>query len=188
MEADKLGDVCPACGLPRKVFEPYRERVSLNRLRLLNLDLHPIVIHLSQALVIAIPLLTILTHFIPGLYPEVLNNVLTFSIVLFPFTLALAIMTGIVDGLTRFKTLKTPLLRVKIIFSFIILTLSVVLFILYKNEGNSILITILSVLCLGCGIQLGLWGKKLINVILPGTYPQKKGNKNAKAEPEPATA
>jgi rubredoxin len=32
MDADKLGDVCPACGLPRKVFEPYRERVSLNRL------------------------------------------------------------------------------------------------------------------------------------------------------------
>jgi hypothetical protein len=188
MEADKLGDVCPACGLPRKVFEPYRERVSLNRLRLLNLDLHPIVIHLSQALVIAIPLLTILTHFIPGLYPEVLKNVLTFSIVLFPFTLALAIMTGVVDGLTRFKTLKTPLLRVKIIFSLIILTLSVVLFFIYKNEGNNILITILSVLCLGCGIQLGLWGKKLINVILPGTYPQKKGIKNAKAETEPATA
>ena len=56
MEAGKLGDVCPACGLPRKVFEPYRERVSINRLRLLNLDLHPIVIHLSQAMVIAIPL------------------------------------------------------------------------------------------------------------------------------------
>lgn len=188
MEADKLGDVCPACGLPRKVFEPYRERVSLNRLRLLNLDLHPIVIHLSQALVIAIPLLTILSHFLPGLYPEVLKNVLIFSIALFPFTLAFAIITGVIDGLTRFKTLKTPLLRVKIIFSLIILTLSVVLFFVFKNGGNSILITILSVLCLGCGIQLGLWGKKLINVILPGTYPQKKGNKNAKTEPEPATA
>ncbi len=55
MEAGKLGDVCPACGLPRKVFEPYRERVSINRLRLLNLDMHPIAIHLSQAMVIAIP-------------------------------------------------------------------------------------------------------------------------------------
>ena len=188
MEADKLGDVCPACGLPRKVFEPYRERVSLNRLRLLNLDLHPIVIHLSQALVIAIPLLAILTHLVPSLYPEVLNNVLLFSIVLFPFTLVLAIMTGVIDGLTRFKTLKTPLLRVKIIFSFIILTLSVVLFYAYKNDWNYLLIILLSILCLGCGIQLGLWGKKLINVILPGTYPQKKGNKNVKADPEPATA
>ena len=39
MEKDKLGDVCPACGLPHKVFEPYREKVSLNRLFVLNLDL-----------------------------------------------------------------------------------------------------------------------------------------------------
>jgi hypothetical protein len=188
MEADKLGDVCPACGLPRKVFEPYRERVSLNRLRLLNLDLHPIIIHLSQAFVIAIPLLSFITHFMPGLYPEMLSNVLTFSVVLFPFTLVLAIITGVVDGLTRFKTLKTPLLRVKILFSFIILTLSIALFFNYNNQGNNIFTTILSVLCLGCGVQLGLWGKKLINVILPGTYPQKKGNKGTKAEPEAATA
>ena len=182
MEADKLGDVCPACGLPRKVFEPYRERVSLNRLKLLNLDLHPIAIHLSQALVITIPVLAILTHFFTGLYPEVLINVLVFAIVLFPFTLALAIMTGVVDGLTRFKTLKTPLLRVKIIFSFIILTLSILLYIVSGDEKNYFITLVLSVLSLGAGVQLGLWGKKLINVILPGTYPQKRGSKEAKPE------
>lgn len=188
MEADKLGDVCPACGLPRKVFEPYRERVSLNRLRLLNLDLHPIAIHLSQSLVIAIPLLVLITHFMPDFYFGVLSNVLTFSIVLFPFTLVLAICTGIIDGLTRFKTLKTPLLRVKIIFSIIILTLSILIYFAAPKENLHALTIVLSILSLGAGIQLGLWGKKLINVILPGTYPQKKGTKGGKAEPEPATA
>ena len=182
MEAGKLGDVCPACGLPRKVFEPYRERVSLNRLKLLNLDLHPIVIHLSQALVIAIPLLAFLTHFFPALQPEVLKHVLIFAVFMFPFTLGLAIITGVIDGLTRFKTLKTPLLRVKIIFSLIILTLSILLFSFSKNESNYIITLILSIFCLGAGVQLGLWGKKLINVILPGTYPQKKGSKEAKTE------
>jgi hypothetical protein len=182
MEADKLGDVCPACGLPRKVFEPYRERVSLNRLKLLNLDLHPIAIHLSQSLVIAIPLLIILTHFFNGLYPELLKNVLTFSVSLFPFTLGLAITTGVIDGLTRFKTLKTPLLRVKIIFSIIILTLSIILSFITANEKLYAITLVLSLLSLGAGVQLGLWGKKLINVILPGTYPQKKGNKETKAE------
>lgn len=187
IEADKLGDVCPACGLPRKVFEPYRERVSLNRLRLLNFDLHPIAIHLSQAMVIAIPILAILTHFLNGLYPEVLKNVLIFSLAVFPFTLALAIMTGIVDGLTRFKTLKTPLLRVKIIFSLIILTLSTIMFFVSRDESNYLITLILSFLCLGAGIQLGLWGKKLINVILPGTFPQKKASKEAKPEGEQAT-
>jgi hypothetical protein len=184
MEADKLGDVCPACGLPRKVFEPYRERVSRNRLMLLNLDLHPIVIHLSQALVIAIPILTILTNLFSQFQPELLKNVLVFSVFVFPFTLVFAIITGIIDGLTRFKTLATPLLRVKIIFSLIILSLSTALFFIAPKEGFTTLTIILSILCLGAGVQLGLWGKKLINVILPGTYPQKKGTKSALPEAE----
>jgi hypothetical protein len=182
MDADKLGDVCPACGLPRKVFEPYREKVSRNRLLLLNLDLHPIVIHLSQALVIAIPLLAILTNFFSHFQPEILKSVLTFSVFVFPFTLILAIITGVIDGLTRFKTLRTPLLRVKIIFSLIILFLSVALFFVAPHEDKYVITIILSILCLGAGVQLGLWGKKLINVILPGTYPQKKGNKEGKSK------
>lgn len=186
MEADKLGDVCPACGLPRKVFEPYRERVSRNRLILLNLDLHPIVIHLSQAIVIAIPMLAIITHIFPGFQTEMLKNVLTFSIFVFPFTLVLAIITGISDGLTRFKTLATPLLRVKIIFSIIILILSVILFFVAPYEKYYWLTIVLSILSLAAGVQLGLWGKKLINVILPGTYPQKKGSKNSQPKEEVA--
>jgi hypothetical protein len=184
MEADKLGDVCPACGLPRKVFEPYREKVSRNRLLLLNLDLHPIVIHLSQALVIAIPLLTIFANLFNTFHPEILKSVLVFSVFVFPFTLVMAIITGVIDGLTRFKTLATPLLRVKIIFSFIILTLSIVLFFIAPNENYNVLTIIISMLCLAAGVQLGLWGKKLINVILPGTYPQKKGAKITQSKEE----
>jgi rubredoxin len=184
MEADMLGDVCPACGLPRKVFEPYRERVSLNRLKLLNLDLHPIVIHLSQALVIAIPLLTLLLNLFPEFNPEIVKSVLIFSVFVFPFTLVMAIITGIIDGLTRFKTLATPLLRVKIIFSIIILSLSLGIFFIAPDENFYIWTIFLSILSLVAGIRLGLWGKKLINVILPGTYPQKKGNKNTKPEVE----
>jgi rubredoxin len=186
MEADKLGDVCPACGLPRKVFEPYRERVSRNRLMLLDFDLHPIVIHLSQALVIAIPVLAIMLNLFPQFNPEIVKSVLIFSVFIFPFTLVMAIITGIIDGLTRFKTLATPLLRVKIIFSFIILGLSVALFLIAPNENFYIWTIILSVLSLATGIRLGLWGKKLINVILPGTYPQKKGTKSAAPEAEKA--
>ena len=186
IEADKLGDVCPACGLPRKVFEPYRERVSRNRLVLLNFDLHPIVIHLSQALVIAIPLLAIVTNLFKQFQPEMLKNVLAFSVFVFPFTIIMAIITGVIDGLTRFKTLATPILRVKIIFSLIILMLSVALFFIAPRENLYILTIVLSILSLGAGFQLGLWGKKLINVILPGSYPQKKGSKEAQPKPQDA--
>ena len=89
----------------------------------------------------------------------------------------IAIITGVIDGLTRFKTLATPILRVKIIFSLIILTLSIGLFFVSKHENLYAITITLSILSFGAGIQLGLWGKKLINVILPGTYPQKKGTK-----------
>lgn len=182
IEADKLGDVCPACGMPRKVFEPYRERVSRKRLMLLNFDLHPIAIHLSQALVMAIPVLAILTTCFKQFQPEIVKDVLIFSVFIFPFTLVLAIITGIIDGLTRFKTLATPILRVKIIFSLIILTLSVALFFTTLHGNLHVLTIILSILSLGAGFQLGLWGKKLINVILPGSYPQKKGTKTLAPE------
>jgi len=181
MEAGKLGDVCPACGLPRKVFEPYREKVSSNRLLILNFDLHPIVIHLSQALVITIPVLAMLKNFFSGFQPDMVQHVLVFSVFLFPFTLVFAIITGIIDGLTRFKTLQTPLLRVKIIFSIIILALSIGMFIIGPRENYYWITIILSILSLAAGVQLGLWGKKLINVILPGTYPQKKGVKDKKS-------
>ena len=184
IEADKLGDVCPACGMPRKVFEPYRERVSRNRLILLNFDFHPIAIHLSQALVIAIPILVIVTNLLKHFQVEILKDVLIFSVIIFPFTLVLAIITGIIDGLTRFKTLATPILRVKIIFSLIILSLSVALFFIAPQGNLNVLTLILSVLSLGAGFQLGLWGKKLINVILPGSYPLKKGSKVSKPEEE----
>jgi len=184
IEADKLGDVCPACGMPRKVFEPYRERVSRNRLILLNFDLHPIAIHLSQALVIAIPILVIVTNFFKQFQPEILKNVLLFSAFIFPFTLVLAIITGVIDGLTRFKTLATPILRVKIIFSLIILSLSIALFFIVPSDKLYVLTIILSIFSLGAGFQLGLWGKKLINVILPGSYPQKKGSKAVQPEGE----
>ena len=186
IEADKLGDVCPACGMPRKVFEPYRERVSRNRLVLLNFDLHPIAIHLSQALVIAIPLMTVITNLFKQFQPEILKNVLIFSVFVFPFTLILAIITGVIDGLTRFKTLATPILRVKIIFSLIILTISIALFFVAPVQNLYILTIALSILALGAGFQLGLWGKKLINVILPGSYPQKKGSKDSQPKPQDA--
>ncbi len=183
IEADKLGDVCPACGMPRKVFEPYREKVSLTRLKVLNLDLHPIAIHLSQALVVGIPLIIIMINLFAGFYPEVLKNVLLFSVFIFPFTLLIAIVTGLIDGLTRFKTINTPLLRIKIIFSLLILVLSITLLVISRS-GNSFVVTIiLSLLCLATGIRLGLWGKKLINVILPGSFPKRRGSR----KPQPVT-
>lgn len=172
MEADKLGDVCPACGMPRKVFEPYREKVSKNRLTILNLDLHPIAIHFSQAFVGAIPLLFLFTTLFPGFYAEELTIVNKVMIITLPLTMILALASGIIDGYTRFKTFKTPLLIKKLMLSALITLLSGAASLLVIINGltakNSITVIVLILCCLACAVTLGLLGKKLLNVILPG--------------------
>jgi len=186
MEADKLKDVCPACGMPRKAFEPYRERVALNRLFVLSLDLHPIAIHLSQTFVFLIPALLLFIRLFPEVQNELLTHVLVFSIYAFPLTLITAICTGVLDGLFRFKTLTPPILRLKILFSSIIIVLASALFFTAKSGNYGVMTILLSFGCLFCAVRLGLLGKHLIDVILPGSYPVKKPKITAKPDPKTA--
>jgi len=174
MEAGKLKDVCPACGMSSKVFEPYRERVALNRLFVLSLDLHPIAIHLSQTFVFLIPMLIIFTNLFPDFHKVLFTNVLKFSLYAFPLTLISAIITGMIDGLFRFKSLAPPMLRQKIIFSSGIIVLAVAMFFIAREGNNTLYALLLSLACLFFAVRLGLLGKKLLNVILPGSYPVKK--------------
>lgn len=174
MEKGKLKDVCPACGLSEKVFEPYRERVALNRLFVLSLDMHPIAIHLSQTFVFLIPAIIIFTHFFPHINRELFGNVLTFSMYAFPLTLIASIVTGVIDGLFRFKSLTPPLLRQKIIFSICIIVLAVTMFFVARTGKHELITLLLSLGCLFFAVRLGLMGKKLLNVILPGMYPVKR--------------
>jgi rubredoxin len=174
MEAGKLKDVCPACGLSSKVFEPYRERVALNRLFVLSLDLHPIAIHLSQTFVFLIPALLIFMQLFPHTKYELFAHVFQFSIYAFPLTLISAFSTGLLDGLFRFKSLAPPLLRLKIIFSSSLVVLASAMFFVGKDGNNVIMTTLLSFGCMYFAVRLGLLGKKLLNVILPGSYPVKK--------------
>ncbi len=174
MKESDLGDVCPACGLPRSVFEPYREKVSPKRLLILSLDIHPIAIHLSQTFVALIPLLIIFQMIFPDFYTTVVTSVINFSIFVLPLTLVLSFISGLLDGVTRFKTLRTPLLKSKIIFSSMVLVLG---FGMWGTvlSGQSIWVTlIVSILALACAVKLGLLGKHLIDVILPGTYVRRK--------------
>lgn len=172
MAADKLGAVCPACGLPRKVFEPYREKVSNNRLLVLNLDLHPIIIHGSQTFVGAIPLLFLFTALFPNFYLNELTIVNKALIITLPLAMILAFLTGMIDGYTRFKTYKTPMLIQKIVLSVIITILSGIASILVISNGltptNTTAIIFLTLGCLACAVKLGLMGKRLLNIILPG--------------------
>lgn len=183
MKASDLGDVCPACGLPRTVFEPYRERVSANRLLILSLDIHPIAIHLSQTFVALTPLLIFFHLIFPDFHETIVHSVINFSVFALPFSLILSFISGIIDGITRFKTLRTPLLRSKIIFSIAILTFAFFQLIVFTPGTYSWLTILLSLASLFCAVKLGLMGKHLLDVILPGTYVRRK-KKNTKYAPK----
>lgn len=175
-ELDKLG-VCPACGMPHNVFEPYRERVSPKRLFLLDLDIHPIVIHIPQTFVALIPALILFRIVFPNFIPEIITDVVTFAVYLFPVSLVLSFISGIVDGLTRFKTLDTQFLKWKMYYGTAILIVSIallVLFILYPEQKFGIINLLLGLFAFFFAVKLGMLGKKLSNVILPGTYQHRK--------------
>ena len=174
-ELDKIG-VCPACGMPHTVFEPYREKVSQKRLFILGLDIHPIVIHLSQTFVAMIPGLMIIHLLFPNLFPEILSSVIDFSIIVFPITLIAAFISGILDGLTRFKTLNTPLLKSKIYYGIAILVISIAMLLsfIFMPVKYTYIDLVLSLVALYCAVKLGMMGNKLLNVILPGTYQKRK--------------
>jgi len=175
MKASDLGDVCPACGLPRNLFEPYRERVSPKRLFILALDIHPIAIHLSQTFVALTPMLIIFHSIFPNFQAEIIHPVIKFSIFMLPLSLILSFISGIIDGITRFKTIRTPLLRSKIIYSSLILILAFTQWLTFTSNVYNLSTIVLSLAALLCAVKLGLMGKELINVILPGTYvPRKK--------------
>lgn len=174
-ELDKVG-VCPACGMPHTVFEPYRERVSAKRLLILGFDIHPIAIHLSQTFVAMIPGLMIIHLLFPRLFPEILSPVIDFSIIVFPLTLIVAFISGLVDGLTRFKTLDTPLLKSKMYYGIAIFVISIAMLLsfFFITPKYAFIDVILSLAAFFYAVKLGIMGKKLIDVILPGTYRLRK--------------
>ena len=175
MKASDLGDVCPACGLPRNVFEPYRERVSPKRLFLLGLDIHPITIHVSQTFVALAPALIFFHLLLPDFQEEIIHSVINFFIILLPLSLIGSFISGLIDGVTRFKTLRTPLLKSKIIFSSLILVFSFLQLILFTPSIYTWVTVLISLCTLACAVKLGLIGKRLLDVILPGTYvPRRK--------------
>ncbi len=175
MKESDLGDVCPACGLPRSVFEPYRERVSANRLFILALDIHPIAIHLSQTFVALTPVLILFHWLFPDFQLNIVQSVISFSVYMLPLSLIASTVSGILDGMTRFKTLKTPLLQSKIIYSIIILILSFGQWFTTTDTVFNWPTFVLSIVIFACAVKLGLMGKALLNVILPGKYvPRKK--------------
>ena len=172
MKESELTDVCPACGLPRKVFEQYKERMSPGRSRILQLDLHPIAVHFPQTLLVFTLLALIMNLIFPHFYSQVFLGTATFSAVLFPFTVFGAFLSGLIDGKLRFKSVTTPILVKKIIYSSIMFISSIFTpFIAWggiHDLSAKLWLLVCGSVALYCAIMLGHAGKRLMNIGMGG--------------------
>ena len=172
MKESELGDLCPACGLPRKVFEDYKERMSPGRSWLLQLDLHPIAVHFPQSALVFSLLAIILNLLEPNFYPEVLMGATIYAAVIFPFVVFAAFVSGLIDGKLRFKSVMTPILKKKIIYSSIMFFASVFTpFLAWKGIDDTktkLLLLLCITIALIASIMLGHAGKRLMNIGMGG--------------------
>lgn len=172
MPTDKIPDLCPACGVDKKVFEPYTPKMSEERYKVLSLHMHPIILHFPQAFVVtAMGLLVLLL--IPGMiFTKEILVVTQFNILFLPLTVLAGALSGMKDGQLRFKKITTPLLKFKILLSCVFLALSLVatavMFLMPFTFMTNIILLVLMVAASGVAVVLGRAGAPLMESFMPG--------------------
>ena len=172
MEERKLKDVCPACRVPSKAFEPYKDPLSHARSRLLNIHLHPIAVHFPQAFASIIPVLLATGWLLPVPFTNELIITALVLLYILPFTIVPAIITGLLDGKLRFKSLKPQVLVKKIILGtlFFLLSITEAAIVCSIGLSDSVIpwIIFIGILCIGCVVILGNLGSSVAESKLPG--------------------
>ncbi len=169
----QVKDVCPACGVPAKMFEPFTHPVSLKRRRILDLHAHPIVLHFPQAFALTLVPLSLFAFFVPVALKQVLSSTMQVLSFLLPFSVVATIATGLLDGKLRFRKVTTPLLKKKIILSMVFFIVSIALFVLALSGQLltfpvHIIYFLLTVVAALCCFLLGLIGGRLLDAKFPG--------------------
>ncbi len=125
MKDNDTFDTCPACGVPKTAFEPYRDPVKPPRRRLLNLHLHPIVVHFPQSFSVVVPALAIASAVFPDPWAGECYGAARMLMLLMPPAVLASMATGIFDGRVRFKKARrTFLVRKMIVSGTVVLTVS----------------------------------------------------------------
>ena len=125
MEESELKDLCPACGLPKTVFEPYTKKISPQRKFILDQHIHPIAIHFPQVLIMLIVFMPLLSLIVSDPWRAEFLIIAKWSIYVLPITVLGGFLTGLLDGKLRFKKLHTPLLISKMMVGLIFQLLSI---------------------------------------------------------------
>lgn len=172
MNADDLEDLCPACGVGRKFFEPYKERISPLRDLILTIDIHPIIVHFPQFIVAILPMLMGFALLFPSVMQTEVEIISAFMGLFLPLSVFGAAITGVFDGKIRFKKVRTPAGIKKIWWSIAMLVFSVATawfsYFDIKTVSGKVWVLILSLICLAIGIWLAQIGKKLMFAKMAG--------------------
>jgi len=115
MNESHLKDLCPACGLPKTVFEPYTKKIAARRKFVIDQHLHPIAVHFPQVFLLLALILPVLALIVNDPVRAEMLIIAKWSILVLPFTVLGGLVTGLVDGKIRFKKITTPLLVNKMI-------------------------------------------------------------------------
>ena len=170
MAEGDVEDLCPACGLPKTVFEPYKDKVSEQRRKWIDLHIHPVVVHFPPVSAIGVFFGLLAAQLVGDPWRSYFLGTVEISLLLMPFTVLAALVSGFIDGKLRFKKATTPVLRKKMIAGVVCLILSVTLSVIgLTNRYESLPVMLaLSAGCLACNTYLGRIGSKLMDAILPG--------------------
>jgi uncharacterized membrane protein len=172
-EEGTIKDICPACGVPAKMFEPYKQPLSETRRKILGLHIHPVAVHFPQAFVITLFIVAVSAYLAPVAVKDVLHNSIQVLSLLLPFFVIISFLTGLFDGNIRFRKVTTPLLKKKIMIGALLLVISIALTALAFSGHLPFSpvrewFTLLTVIAVGCGALLGLIGGRLLDAKFPG--------------------
>ncbi len=173
MEEAKLGEVCPACGVPRKMLEPWTDPVSPKRRTLLDLDLHPIVVHFPVAFTASQLVVAAFVLAFPAVLAVVAQSLLYVFAAVLPVMVIAGLGSGMYDGKLRFRRVTTPLLKRKIRLAgaFLVFSLAaaVITFVVpMLPTWVRALDVFLYANCLVCAVGLGKIGSRLVAALFPG--------------------
>jgi phage-related holin/ribosomal protein L37E len=120
---DEIKGVCPACGLPDRVFEPYEKKATGLRHLILDIHFHSISLHIPQA-VGPIIILLYLASIVLVSFRTDLYFLLKILVIVYPLAVVPALFSGLIDGNLRFKKVFTPILKKKLILAVIVLVIT----------------------------------------------------------------
>ncbi|MBN1547978.1 MAG: hypothetical protein JW902_15105 [Syntrophaceae bacterium] len=167
---DRLGKVCPACGVKRRVFKPFEDRISEKRRTFLNLKLHPMMVHFPQALPLVVFALLAFSLVVSSPLQANARVAARILMVLLPLAVLAGMIPGVLDGKIRFRRLDVPFLKTKLLVSIIFFAAALALALMVLlNCGSGIwLYLVLSGLCSMCALVLGNIGGKLGCLLVGG--------------------